>query len=75
MLERRLTSIEEELPTVLLVLVGLLVLELLLFWGYVVLVERYSSTTAASGVLGAALVTAIALTVWIVGLTIFVRAD
>jgi hypothetical protein len=66
---------QEELTTVLLVLVGLLVLELLLFWGYVVLVERHSSTTVASSVLGAALVTAIALTVWILGLTIFVRAD
>jgi hypothetical protein len=63
------------LAMVLVVLVGLLVLELLLFWGYVVLVERYHSTTVASGILGAALVTAIALTLWLLGLTIFVRAD
>ena len=58
-----------------LVLIGLLVLELLLFWGYVVLVERYNSTTVASGVLGAALVTAIALTLWFIGLTAFFRGD
>ena len=63
------------LAMVLVVLVGLLVLELLLFWGYVVLVKRYRSTTVASGILGAALVTAIALTLWLLGLTIFVRAD
>jgi hypothetical protein len=63
------------LAMVLVVLVGLLVLELLLFWGYVVLVERSRSTTVASGILGAALVTAIALTLWLLGLTIFVRAD
>jgi hypothetical protein len=63
------------LAMVLVVLVGLLVLELLLFWGYVVLVERHRSTTVASGILGAALVTAIVLTLWFVGLTIFVRAD
>jgi hypothetical protein len=63
------------LAMVLVVLVGLLVLELLLFLGYVVLVERYRSTTVASGILGAALVTAIALTLWLLGLTIFVRAD
>jgi hypothetical protein len=62
------------LAMVLVVLVGLLVLELLLL-GYVVLVERYRSTTVASGILGAALVTAIALTLWLLGLTIFVRAD
>jgi hypothetical protein len=63
------------LAMVLVVLVGLLVLELLLFWGYVVLVERSRSTTVASGILGAALVTAIALTLWLLGLTIFVRPD
>jgi hypothetical protein len=57
-----------ELTMVLGVLVGLLVLELLLVLGYVVLVERYNSTTVVSGVIGAALVTAIALTLWLLAL-------
>lgn len=64
-----------ELTMVLPVLVGLLVLELLLFLGYVVLVERYNSTTVASAIIGAALLTAIALTLWLLGITAFVRAD
>jgi hypothetical protein len=54
----------------LLVIVGMLVVQVALFWGYMVLVER-SGTTVVRGILGAILVaTLLAMGLAVVGLAI-----
>jgi hypothetical protein len=61
----------------LLVIVGMLVIEVLLFWGYVVLVER-SGSAVVRGVLGAGLVaTLLAMGLWLIydNALILIRAD
>ncbi|MBA3702892.1 MAG: hypothetical protein H0W79_08730 [Rubrobacteraceae bacterium] len=60
---------------ILIVVVGMLALQVLLFWGYVLLVERGSSTVTR-GVLGTALVAAlVVLALWLAFVTAFLRVE
>jgi hypothetical protein len=60
---------------ILIVVVGMLALQVLLFWGYVLLVERGSSTVTR-GVLGTALVAAlVVLALWLAFVSAFLRVE